>query len=234
MNRSPAARSTSGPWLPLIVLLNAIGLAAVYLAATVDIAQLVPVTQPAPDSQPVPGAPAGAPSRPTGNGQAGVDPPSRSPGGMSVAMTAADAGTLADASSDRDEVLARPLFRPDRRPWQPIPAAPFRLSAAPAPPPVVEPPLPPPDIRLVGLVRSGETVRALIRSGAAPAARSYVRGDLIGGWRLSEVGRDRIVLEARGERREVMLDRARGDDGPPQVPPSRSEDSSRTDPSRTE
>lgn len=208
MNRSRAARPTSGLILPLFVILNAIGVAAVYAAATVDVGLLVPVV------------PAGGQSPPGGSPQAGAEPPSLSTG----ARSAADARTTETALADREDVLARPLFRADRRPWQPSPRGALTPSAVPVPEAAIaEKQLPPLDLRLVGLVRAGEAGRALIRLGATPATRSFGRGDIIGGWRLIDIGRDRIVLEALGERREVMMDRVRGDEGPPPVPPVKSE-----------
>jgi len=206
LNRAPAAKPPDRRFAIVLVLINALLLAVVYLAATVDVAMLVPDA--ASDGR-TNGAAVGPMRLASGRSDDGGDGTASRL--RDDPINPAKPIALEPVLEDREEVLARPLFRPDRRPWQP------RLAdASSVNPPLTSAPLdttlPPPDIRLLGIIRAGVTARALIRSGATPTGKWYVRGDQVEGWRLSDVAKDRIVIEARGQRQELALDRSGGGD----------------------
>jgi hypothetical protein len=81
----------------------------------------------------------------------------------------------------------RPLFSPTRRPPPPPPPV---VQIAPPPPP----PPPPPTVALFGVVRDGEEFRAIVRTGPAAATTRVRVGDDIGGWKVAEIDRRRLVL----------------------------------------
>ncbi len=198
MTRSPAASPPYRPTFVALVLLNGLGLAGAYLAATMDVAVFASTIA----TQGTARSTDAADLSHTGNS-------ARSRPATELAITASLVATP-PAPEDRDEVLARPLFRPDRRPWQQ--AAAVASSASPTLPLApIELAQPPPDVRLVGLVLTGTKARALIRLGAGTTGQWFARGDLVNGWQLAEIDRDRIVLEAFSQRQEFVLDRRRAD-----------------------
>jgi general secretion pathway protein N len=81
----------------------------------------------------------------------------------------------------------RPLFSPTRRP--PPPPPPVVQSAAPPPPPP-----PPPNVALFGVVRDGDEFRAIVRTGPATGTIRVRVGDDIGGWKVAQIERRRLVL----------------------------------------
>ncbi|MEO1459114.1 MAG: hypothetical protein AAFV49_16355, partial [Pseudomonadota bacterium] len=89
-------------------------------------------------------------------------------------------------------IAARPLFDPDRRP-------PVVVRAA---APVAD--LPPPDLRLTGVARSGGVGRAIVSLAGAPV-QLVAPGERIAGWRVAALTSRSIVLERDGERVTVRL-----------------------------
>jgi hypothetical protein len=90
-----------------------------------------------------------------------------------------------------DEVTARPLFLPDRRP---------QLQAEPA-----KPPLPPPAFRIQGVVLSPERRSAIVEHGNPPKLDSVTEGATIEGWRVESIGRDRVSLRAGAASAEIPV-----------------------------
>ena len=83
-------------------------------------------------------------------------------------------------SSTRD----RPLFSPTRHP----PATPPVFAVA------TPPPLPPPDVALLGVVMDGEDARAVVRAGPAAKILRVGIGDDIGGWKVGQIEARQLVL----------------------------------------
>lgn len=83
----------------------------------------------------------------------------------------------------------RPLFLPTRRPARiekPI------VTAAPAP-------APPPNMSLVGTILDGNRAQALVRMPPKPVAIRLHIGDVITGWRITQIEAQRMVI-ALGDR----------------------------------
>lgn len=81
----------------------------------------------------------------------------------------------------------RPLFRPDRRP---LAAPPVRADVP--PPPV--PPAPPPQVSLSGVIVDERGARALLRSDPSGKVAPARLGDDIGGWRVTEIEDQYVVM----------------------------------------
>lgn len=106
------------------------------------------------------------------------------------------------------ETLARPLFRPDRRPFVAAPPpppeqeTPVAVEAASVPP---APLTPPEGLKLVGVMRDGSGGgRALMRTAQSPSASWLEIGDEIEGWRVAKIGQSNVTLEL--EDAKVSLD----------------------------
>lgn len=107
----------------------------------------------------------------------------------------------------------RPLFRADRRRYEPnlpptVIAAPTPAVTAPSispPPPALQPTSIslPSDLRLVGIVAATGQRRAVFRKGAQRDSISVVAGDQVGDWRVVEISPESVVLVA-GRQREVL------------------------------
>lgn len=93
-------------------------------------------------------------------------------------------------------ISARPLFRPDRRP---VPAEPVEVATQSAPV------IPPPNIRLSGIMMVGDQPRALMALLPGPA-EIYAEGDRVRGWRISRIDPDGIELTFGVRTHRVMLD----------------------------
>lgn len=109
---------------------------------------------------------------------------------------------------DLQETTQRPLFSPTRRPQ--VPAS-EQIAPASQETPVAQQDAAPeatklPDIRLLGVLHDGSSrTRALLQIQDAIAAGWVDIGSDISGWRLSEVQRDHVVLEAANERKTISL-----------------------------
>jgi general secretion pathway protein N len=122
------------------------------------------------------------------------------PAGPAEGLIVASIGEMADASpaspdpSVYPETLARPLFRPSRRPPEADKTAPRRVASLPD------------DLQLVGIMKEGTgTDRALIRSGATPNGEWVGVGHMVGGWRVTRIESGSILFEADGRQERISL-----------------------------
>jgi hypothetical protein len=101
------------------------------------------------------------------------------------------------------QTLARPLFRPDRRPQDK--AKPDATAARRQPPArTLEPPS---GLELVGIIKEGRNDgRALIRSADAPVGTWVQVGHELQGWRLARIETRSILLEAGDRQLQLILD----------------------------
>lgn len=118
----------------------------------------------------------------------------------------------ARVKADLTETLARPLFRKTRRPYV-APEKPVKAVAktAPAKPKLEPPPELPEGLKLVGIVElSGAKPAALMRIDGAPEGLKVTAGDVVRGWRITEIMGDSVTMIAGKSRRVLSLsDRAR-------------------------
>jgi hypothetical protein len=99
------------------------------------------------------------------------------------------------------QMLARPLFRSDRRP--PDASKPQIASRESTPAHVAKLP---DDIQLVGIMKeTGGAGRALIRSGDSPTGRWIEIGQILNGWRLSGIDAASVFFETNGETQKLSL-----------------------------
>jgi hypothetical protein len=82
----------------------------------------------------------------------------------------------------------RPLFSPTRRPPLPPPV----LVAAPPPP------LLPPNVSLLGVIMDGEQAHAVVRAGPMEKVLRVSIGDDIGGWKVGQIEKQKLVLLLNG------------------------------------
>lgn len=103
------------------------------------------------------------------------------------------------------EISERPLFSSTRRPAPPPAAAPAAV-VAPAPPP------PPPRVSatLLGIVAEPEGNLALIKVQNAATAVIVSEGETIGGWQVSHILEDRVVLTSGETEQEVLFPKPSG------------------------
>jgi hypothetical protein len=110
------------------------------------------------------------------------------------------------------QTLARPLFRASRRP--PEQEAPQAAASAQAG--LSETATLPDSLELVGIMmQSGRAERALIRLGEASVGQWVEVGEVLQGWRLSQIDRAGILFEAEGRARRFSLFPAREGEGRP-------------------
>jgi hypothetical protein len=106
-------------------------------------------------------------------------------------------------AADFAEVLARPLFNPDRGQARLAPAPAASAAAAeaePAPATALE------GWMLIGMTSQGERVVALVRQGTEGATRMVRSGDLLGDWTvLGSRGPRTLVLQRDGEEAELAI-----------------------------
>jgi hypothetical protein len=93
--------------------------------------------------------------------------------------------------------LARPLFVPTRRGKSNEPAPVVRVEAP------VAPPAPPPAVALLGIVKSDETARAMLRMGGTSKTIHVQIGDQVGGWTVTEIA-DRSLILSSDTRRAIV------------------------------
>jgi hypothetical protein len=106
----------------------------------------------------------------------------------------------------------RPLFIPSRKPLA-VPAGKSAAAAA-APPPL-------PALALVGVILDGQNSLAMVKLAGAPFAQAMAVGASIGGWQITSVGPDKIVLHAGTFEQDVRMDAKPPGQTPagPQPPP---------------
>lgn len=107
-----------------------------------------------------------------------------------------------------DEIVQRPLFRSDRRPY--APPQPQTTAVTAAPDPTLN------YLSLTGIVNSPEITMAIFVDRRNNKVLRVEPGANVGGWEISEVGRYTVRLRRNGQERELMLLE-------PQRPPPRSD-----------
>jgi hypothetical protein len=126
-------------------------------------------------------------------------PGSTDPARKPAPPEAADAMRPGIVGYDRDHALSRPLFSPERRPWQP----PVQAAAVePEPVRLVEPE-PEADFVLIGIGVARGQARALLTNGAGDRLGWVAEGETVHDWTVSAIT-GRSVTIARAER-EVSL-----------------------------
>lgn len=105
---------------------------------------------------------------------------------------------------ERQHALSRPLFEPDRRPWQP-PAPPPEPESEPEPEPeiVYEEPEIAPDFVLVGVGIARGRARALLRSAAGDELGWVAEGETVLDWTIAAISEASVTM--RHSEREVSL-----------------------------
>ncbi len=93
------------------------------------------------------------------------------------------------------ETLARPLFSPSRQPAPPAAA----VGDVAAPPPLV-------NITLVGTILGPQVKVAVLRGASGPAQRVTL-GQMIGGWQVTGIEKDRVLLRAGTAEQEILVPR---------------------------
>ncbi len=114
------------------------------------------------------------------------------------------------------DVLARPLFMPDRKPFQPppLPAPPPQAAApppvvvepqAPPPAPAPEAPAPPPPLNatLKGVLLTNALDKAYLVFPESPDGAWVTVGTDISGWKLTRIAKDQVTL-VLGEQKKVL------------------------------
>lgn len=98
-----------------------------------------------------------------------------------------------------DEIVNRPVFVASRRQAaaQPAPAASGEVLLLDRYP-------------VVGVVIAGDQRLVLIRKAAGDTVSRIAQGEELDGWTLTEVSRDRLVMEMAGNRKEVSLQNNNG------------------------
>jgi len=91
----------------------------------------------------------------------------------------------------------RPVFIPSRKPLA-LPADKTANTAATAPPL--------PALALVGVILDGQNSLAMVKPAGAPFAQAMGVGASVGGWQITSIGPDKIVLHAGTFEQDVRLD----------------------------
>lgn len=105
------------------------------------------------------------------------------------------------AQQEFAQLSERPLFSSTRRPLPVVPA----VAAAGAPGGGVAPPPPPPNLLLLGILVSPQARLALIRIPGAQSAQRLTVGQTVGGWEVTHILEDHIVLRSGAMDREVKV-----------------------------
>jgi hypothetical protein len=123
---------------------------------------------------------------------------SATPSGTETAGATANFSDIAISTDATAEILERPLFNMGRRP------TPRATSSPHGPDNEKNDTQSEPDaLTLIGIMRWGNTHRALIRTGSDPLARWVNVGGPVDGWTLKGIERDFIVVERAS--REVQI-----------------------------
>ena len=93
--------------------------------------------------------------------------------------------------------VARPLFNPSRRPYEPPPAPVIAVSAPTAPAA--------PDFRLIGTLQTSSGASARILDAARSSTRSVRTGEVIDGWLVAAIGASNVRLTRGEEAVELQL-----------------------------
>lgn len=138
-------------------------------------------------------APEIEPIAPPAPGNAGLP----SPGGSHDADLLPPPRSLAEFP----QTARRPLFFANRRPVDMSqPKSPVAAAPEAALPVSLD------QVQLVGIMRTGKAkARALVRAGADGQAMWLGVGDNVRGWQLKEIGDDKAIFEADGQRVQIRL-----------------------------
>lgn len=113
----------------------------------------------------------------------------------------------ADGIADVSAILERPLFRKDRRRFVPAPIQPVPVEAAiltsPTPSPET-PPMPETLPVLLGVSIGADISTALFRA-EGEQARWHVKGEILAGWAVVSIEKDRVLLERDGQKKGILL-----------------------------
>jgi hypothetical protein len=129
-----------------------------------------------------------------------------------LAATTPPPAFLAPAPDVFDAINDRPLFLPTRKPLA-VPADKAAANTGATAPPL-------PSLALVGVILDGQNSLAMVKLAGAPFAEAMAVGASIGGWQITSVGPDKIVLHAGAFEQDVRLDAkpAGQSGGPPPAP----------------
>lgn len=106
----------------------------------------------------------------------------------------------ARAPEQYDPVLARPIFFPSRKPFEPPPA-----QAATPPPAAPKPPPPDPGFVVDGIMLTSGARKAHLRQPQEIDGRWHETGQVIDGWTIMEIDAAGIVLEQADRRFAIRL-----------------------------
>jgi general secretion pathway protein N len=105
----------------------------------------------------------------------------------------------------------RPVFIPSRKPLT-VPADKTTAATAGAPPAL-------PSLALVGVILDGQNSLAMVRLAGASFAQAMAVGASIGGWQITSITPDKIVLHAGTFEQDVRLDAKPAGQAPAGPPP---------------
>jgi hypothetical protein len=101
-----------------------------------------------------------------------------------------EAGRLDFSGLDRNQVIARPLFSMERRPWQPPPEPAAAPVAAVAPEPEQVQ-----DVVLLGVGIAGGRARALLMRADGTESAWVTEGETIWDWTIGEISDQSVAIE---------------------------------------
>jgi hypothetical protein len=107
-------------------------------------------------------------------------------------------GFIAPPPDNFSAINDRPVFIPSRKPLA-LPADKTTTAATTSAPPL-------PSLAVVGVILDGQNSLAMVKLAGAPFAQAMAVGASIGGWQITSVGPDKIVLHAGPFEQEVRLD----------------------------
>lgn len=111
---------------------------------------------------------------------------------------------IAPQPSPFNVINDRPVFSPTRKPIAPAPVGP---AAAPPPPPTAS---------LIGVILDGQSRLALVKTPSSPLETSVGVGGNVGGWQVTQILPDRIVLQLGTAEEIIKLESNRAKEEPTQ------------------
>ena len=127
-----------------------------------------------------------------------------------IAASAPQPSFIAPSPATFEAINDRPVFLPARKALA-APADKTVAAAAAGPPPL-------PSLALVGVILDGQDSLAMIKLAGAPFAQAMAVGTSIGGWQITGVEADKIVLHAGTFEQDVRLDAKPAGQSPPPPP----------------
>lgn len=131
-------------------------------------------------------------------GQGGDVPGPESAPSSRPSPTGPEEGLLvADGAAITDEVIARPLLAPSRRPVSAAPAIPEQTAPAPTVPDEQAPAAPPqPVVMMKGYIWDGQAAQALLLWGEGSPAEWFRIGATRDGWTISRITSTSVTLSS--------------------------------------